>query len=653
MYDYEPRTTPWFHLNNNIYSIDVQQGITSIGDWSFAYCYYARMVNFPDTGLTHIGRSAFYQCASMEEILLPDSIQTLGAAPFAYCGKLMGVAIPTSVTSFGKYTFIDCASLNTIYYPGSQSDWDNIQKDATDAPYFAQANILVDTTATITWNFDSATGTLTVGGYGRTKNYNTSYATMNTPWKDHVNNIKKIVVEEGVTGLGDYTFGFCFYVEEIVLPESLVHIGSGVFYNCMSLKKINIPDSVTRIYSGSFYNCKLLPSIIIPVGVTSIEANTFLQCDALTDISYNGTKTQWSQVVIKNNNQPLLDNEVNCLVKSIEWSIDENGVLTIGGGVAMDDYQLQVDPMAPWADVKPDVNKVVIEDGIPNIGRNSFYNCQNMTEIEIPNSVTSIGYGAFWACYGLTDVVLPENLQTLDVAAFYACAYLESITIPSTVTNIGAHTFYNNVNLKTIYYVGTPEQFAAMTVVPTNNDAFLNAEVIYLDEHPNAGGGSDDPDVPPVDPPVEDEFTGWTYADGILTITENTPDFATGAQPWVENINDITAVKFAEGVTEFGAYTFEGLGVANIVLPEGTTAIPANAFADCVVLTDVTLPASIATVGENAFADAASLTTVYFDGTAEEWADVTVEAGNEPLTAASIVYTGKPGGGIELPDFDF
>ncbi|MBQ8605646.1 MAG: leucine-rich repeat protein [Clostridia bacterium] len=479
-YSSKENVAPWKHLNKYIYFIEVEEGVKSIGDWAFSYCYYAKMIELPESGLERIGQSAFYQCAAVEEILIPETVTSIGSGAFAYCKNLISVSVPVNVKNIRVYAFCECVNLSTIYYAGTQSQWNMMTIDPSNVEQIENISLVFDTVTGISWSLDEE-GTLTVSGIGRIDNCTPHTA----PWSDYETDIKKIVIEEGVTGIGNYAFGYCFNLKEVVFPDTLTYIGSGVFYKCYALETINLPESVTRISSGAFYDCKSLNNVVIPSGIETIYVYTFDGCNSLTDVSFNGTQAQWQRVNVLAHNETL--SAIKYLKESVTWSFDEQtGVLTISGSVPMDDYNASTVPVAPWSEHKDAIKTVVIKDGVTSIGSYAFYNCANLTEVAIPESVTSIGNNAFHNCYALDNVVLPETVKTLGGGAFYNNSSMTDITVPASITNINSYSFSGCDKLETVYYTGTEAQFEAITVSVTENDAFINANVVFGNRIPEA-----------------------------------------------------------------------------------------------------------------------------------------------------------------------
>ena len=114
----------------------------------------------------------------------------------------------------------------------------------------------------------------------------------------------------------------------------------------------------------------------------------------------------------------------------------------------MPDYERPYE--CPWNNQKDKIKKVVINNGVENIGECAFCDCYNLTSITIPNSVTNIGYGAFWGCKNLISVVIPNSVTSIGASAFRDCKSLKSFTIPNSVTKIKEETFYQCESLTSV-----------------------------------------------------------------------------------------------------------------------------------------------------------------------------------------------------------
>ena len=128
----------------------------------------------------------------------------------------------------------------------------------------------------------------------------------------------------------------------------------------------------------------------------------------------------------------------NAIHAEITWNFSDDGTLTIAGTDMP--YYFYPD-YAPWYSQREKIKKVVIKNGVTNIGAYAFYECSGLTSIAIPNSVTDIGYNTFYSCSSLTSITIPNSVTSIGGSAFYGCSNLTSITIPNSVTSIGINAF--------------------------------------------------------------------------------------------------------------------------------------------------------------------------------------------------------------------
>ena len=110
-------------------------------------------------------------------------------------------------------------------------------------------------------------------------------------------NLSSVSIPDGVTLISYSAFGFCYNLSHIELPSSVNTISSGAFI-CSGLESIDIPDGVTRIEYATFRGCDNLSVVSIPSSVTTIEETAFDSCDALSDVYFDGSKTEWEAITI-------------------------------------------------------------------------------------------------------------------------------------------------------------------------------------------------------------------------------------------------------------------------------------------------------------------------------------------------------------------
>ena len=297
MEDYDVDYAPWFDNLDLISSVKIENGVTTIGAYAFEFSDITD-VEIPDS-VTSIGQGAFGYCIELGNVEIPDSVTIIGGYAFAGSTNLTSVEIPGNVTTIGESAFRGCESLSSVkfygnapeigedaflyvtataYYPANNPTWtaevmDNYGGNLTWVPYGSCGDNL-------TWTLDDA-GTLTISGTGKM-----SYFSEGTsPWHMKRTSVKTVVIEDGVTSIGNSAFYGCISLTEITIPEGVTSIGDDAFYDCSSLTEITIPEGVTSIGEAAFYGCSSLTEIIIPEGVTSIGEAAFSGCSSLTEIT--------------------------------------------------------------------------------------------------------------------------------------------------------------------------------------------------------------------------------------------------------------------------------------------------------------------------------------------------------------------------------
>ena len=166
----------------------------------------------------------------VKNVILGNSVVSIGTYAFYNCSNLTSIHIPESVTSIGDYALRSCKSLSSIYIPE---------------------------------------GVTSIG------NYAFYYCT----------SLTSIYIPEGVTSIGERVFAYCTSLTSVYIPEGVTSIGERVFEQCSSLTSVYIPEGVTSIGRYAFTYCTSLTSVNIPEGVTSIGEAMFMKCSSLTSIS--------------------------------------------------------------------------------------------------------------------------------------------------------------------------------------------------------------------------------------------------------------------------------------------------------------------------------------------------------------------------------
>ncbi|MCR5122461.1 MAG: leucine-rich repeat protein [Ruminococcus sp.] len=356
----------------------------------------------------------------------------------------------------------------------------------------------------LVWTLDTL-GTLSIVGNGNMDNYGKGMA----PWSV-VNNldrkiIKKVIISEGVTSIGNCAFQRCENLESVTLPESMKTIGHEAFEDCTKLASIEIPESVTNIGDRAFNNTAWLKAkqeedplvivngilidgnkaagdVVIPDGVTEISYRAFLECEALTSVTIpegvtdimplafyecTGLKSViFPEGLVSVGSNAFCGCESLTSVslpeslksigtcafedcKALEEVYIPKGVTSIGGS-AFDhtpclEAQRKISSYVVINNILIDAETVegeaVVPEGVTTIGEYAFFGNGSVTSVTIPEGVTSIEDAAFESCGKLESVKLPNSLKSIGEDAFYSDTLLKEVTIPRRVTSIGRLAF--------------------------------------------------------------------------------------------------------------------------------------------------------------------------------------------------------------------
>jgi len=315
-----------------VQEVIVDEGITCIGECLFYDCDVLNTVTLPST-LQTINYSAFEKCDGIESIVIPDNTYLISDFAFYECTKLKRVFLGSELEAINYGAFSSCESLEKVYYYDS--------KDVFDSKVFVDSNNYSFDDATFiplsgacgpchAYMFEPETGTLSIFGSGEMDNFTST----SMPWYDYKNDIKNVVIHDGVTAIGENAFWLCSNIETvdfgntlqkigkyafsgcnsltgIVLPETLTTIGVQAFADCELVKTIIIPGKVTAIPNSTFNGCTSLESIFIPRSVKSIGNYSFYNCPSLTDIYYGGTEQELNKITIGDGNSQLETVTVN------------------------------------------------------------------------------------------------------------------------------------------------------------------------------------------------------------------------------------------------------------------------------------------------------------------------------------------------------
>ena len=353
------------------------------------------------------------------------------------------------------------------------------------------------TTGDCTWTLDD-NGTLTISGNGAMGNYSKDYYNgtwiTSAPWGA---NIKSVVIENGVTSIGDEAFFGCTGLTSVTIPDSVTSIEYRAFEDCTELTMVTIPDSVTSIGSYAFESCIGLTSVTIGNSVTSIGEGAFSGCTGLSSVTIPDSVTSIGGYAFLGtawyNNQPnglVYAGKVACAYKgrmpsktSIVLKDGTKGIARFAfedctglTGITIPDSVTSIGNSA-FAGCTG-LTSVTIPDSVTSIGNTAFHGCTGLTSVTIGNSVTSIGEGAFYVCTGLTSITIPDSVTSIGFGAFGGCTGLTSVTIGNSVTSIEESAFLRCQQISDVYYGGNEAQWNSINI-DNDNDCLTSAVIHY------------------------------------------------------------------------------------------------------------------------------------------------------------------------------
>lgn len=606
-----------------ITSLILPDALEKVGNYAFSNVSTLETIKF-GKNLKEIGSYAFSSCG-IKTLTLPDALEKINSYAFSKCNGMTSVSIGKSLKNIDENAFRDCDALqkvivkdiaswfnmtfgnnyaNPLYYAGHLYSDENTEikdlvfpssmtsisgKALTYCTGLTSVTIPSSVTSIEKGAFSNCTGLSSVTIDSNSIMTNTSRE--NTISSIFGTQVKKYIIGNNVTTIGDYAFDECSGLKSVSIPNTVTTIGGCAFWGCSGLTSVTIPNSVTTIGGRAFYGCAL-KSVTLPNSVTSIGFAAFESCTALKSVTFSNSVSARSENTFGGNrNQQPTNNANNVTVGDYAFSkctsltsinlpdnitsIGERAFyqctglasVTIGNGLKIIGKQafmncdiietIRVAQGNNVYDSRNNCNAIIktatdelilgckntlIPNNVKAIGYCAFYDCIGLTSINIPNSVTSISSSAFSVCKGLTSITIPNSVTRIGSSAFSGCSSLTSIEIPNGVTSIENEVFWGCTSLKS---VSIPDGVSSI-----GNDAFREC-------------------------------------------------------------SSLTSIKIPTSVTEIGQYAFfECSGLTSITIPNSVKSIEGATFHSCTGLTSITIPNSVNSIGSSAFYGCKGLTSV-------------------------------------------
>ena len=549
--------------------------------------------------------------------------------------NLASIKMFSSVKKIDFKAFLSCEKLDSIYYKGTIEDWCNIKFESNIFSSTTSNHFYLENTDMIWEEVLNINISNTITEIGEYQFYG-------------FNNLKSINLSNNITNIKKSAFGYCSSLQDIVIPDSVTSIGKAAFINCSNLHSISLPftgESLSNsenthfgyifgadtfeknsdyvptklkdvsirggyIKDDAFAMCMNIENLYILEGVTQIEKNAFLEC-------YGLRKVQIPVYGISAIPNEKADSDDTLTINEI--------IISGGDSIPSNIFEYFIN-----------LEKIEIREGIEIIGDNAFANCSGLNTILLPKSLKKTGLKCFSGCSNLknvyyagnieswcnivfdeqwsssnpmnfarhcymknnngsweevTNIELPTTIDKIGTWQFYGFDQLKSIKIPANITKIDYGAFMNCYQLLEIY------NFSSLNIQigsEDNGSIGLNAKTIY------------------------DVLTDSSFfnSNGLVFFNKDENYTLTG---YIGQEKDIELPKYInEKVYDIGAYAFEDSSFRSI-----------------------TIPNTIKKIGYRAFYKCSALDIVYYDGTIEDWCNISFDAQNStsnPMNYADHIY---------------
>ncbi len=469
----------------------IPDSVTSVGDDAFSGC---RGVIQIEGGVHYVDKWVVGCDTSVTRVSLRSDTKGIGDDVFYGCSGLTSITIPDSVTSIGSSAFYGCSGLTNITIPDSVTSIGSYA--FSDCTGLTTVSLPTSIRQLGSQAFGNCTALQTIEYAGEYLEWR--FITKATDWDAGAGAYELICAPTRGLLYEMSDDAEQFYVSEydvtILTPEAaalgvadipdmfsgrpVVEIFERAFYNNADLREIYIPDSVTKIGSHAFTNCVNLKNIRIPMGMQTLEKGIFSGCTSLADIELPFLATA------------ATDSE------------------TIYLGYFFGANNAKGNPSAV-----PSALKKLIVHGDASIAAYTFYGCESIQEIIFDGDLTAIGAYAFENCRNLERFAIPDQVSTVDIGIFTDCNNLREISIGASFVGTS-----DAMSILPSWGLYKPASSLERYTVSENNAKYGTDEYGVLYEKMHIGALNDDVWIAVVDAPACADLTDYILPSHIVHI---------------------------------------------------------------------------------------------------------------------------------------
>ena len=585
-----------------------------------------------------IESSAFEGCSTIERMILPENLTTIGSYAFCNCPALELIWVGEGVTSIHDRSFEGCSTAKLVFHgkAGSYAQtWSEGKGYAFDTGSVGQTDAVMKGKVIDEKNNGIKGVFVSIYDCNRLKTVYTGYSDEGGVWSydeavegntykvyyTHVlykfeknviqitasqeNEIETVRGTRLYNGLEesdaeDFTYAtlngsaikitaYSGNSDTVVIPANIdgytvQELGDNVFKNKIAIKCVILPEGMNKIGSGCFYGCTALEDIRFSSTVSNIGNSAFESCKKLTQIEFPAKLTGIGSHAFYNCTG-LTKLEIPDSVNAIYGRAFYNCT-----NLSEINYPMSLSNAGEEIFANTKLTRMTVPEGVTKLADRVFKNCTNFIKFQLPGTLKTIGGSSLEGCTGLTELELPEGLTSIGNWGMYNCTGLTELELPESLTSIGNWGMYNCTGLTELELPDGVTHLGRYSLANCSNLSKVN--------YPKSLNSTGDC-----------IFNGDSKLKSIIVPEgiETLPDSA------FKNCSNFAEIRLPETLKTINGGALEGCtGLTELELPEGLTSIGNWGMYNCTGLTELELPDGITNLGRYSLANCSNLSKVNY-----------------------------------------